>query len=184
MTTAGRRRRRHWWAIAAQRPHGAKTYYTLNVAGKKDRPIVVTRTTREQRDDAWLCVDCVKVDCAHVAFVEDVVRVATADAGTDAALDERIRRMFAETPTHEKPLTLAGDWCGRAMKDVPREELYRAIAYHSNPKRAWSRRSQEIVRDVEETLRWMDAQRTTDDTAFPAALRDDDTPFPWEQGED
>lgn len=174
------RRPRRTWKIIGTRTSGRTTDYTLSVLGKRDRPIIVSGRRKDDRI-ALLCLTCRSASCDHARFVSDTLQVFESTATSDE-VQQRIARMFAEPPPQERHFPLAGAHFGKRMCDVPRDELHRGWRYYTNPLRAWQARSKEIVQHIDGTIAWIDAQRSTDFSEYPAALRDDpDEVMPWDK---
>lgn len=175
-------KRRDWWAITSTREHvGAnlqKTYCSLNVAGRHDRPITVVATKKSNASDVTLqfvCLQCVSHECDHCLFVSD--HVVQHRAGHVDAVGTRI--ISTDTPPHETFYPWPGEHFGKRLYQLPRVELHKLVAYYGAKKRADVPRYQELLAAAKATLEWQDARHDVE--AFPAALRDDpsDT-LPWE----
>lgn len=177
-------KRRAWWAVLGTRQFDnertQKTYVTLNVAGKSDRPITVVGSLYPKLPDApmrFVCLFCVSHTCDHCLFVAD--HVAQHRAGRVDAVGTRL--FSTETPLHETLHPWPGEHFGKRLCDVPRATLHQLVSYYGAKKRRGIERYEELLAAAQHTLSMRDAG-AGDFESFPEALRDEDNDkLPWEQ---
>lgn len=108
--TKGRTKRQPWWAITHSRDVGRKTYHYLNVAGKRDRAIVVTTSRLDVGRGAFaMCVNCVTTDCDHARFVAECLTMGVTTIGEE-------RHRDSAPPPAEPPADLE-QWRGHDEED-------------------------------------------------------------------